>query len=90
VLSLERLFRLELEFNRRLRTEAPGMASVPGLHTSYALQSGYELLIRATGTVSAGDIESLRERLALAGDPRDVLAACDSLKQLLGIRLLDP
>jgi hypothetical protein len=33
--------------------------------------------------------EALRERLALAGDTRDILKAGDSLKQLLGINLLD-
>jgi len=43
----------------------------------------------------AGDMVSenhsrLRERLTLAGDTRDLLAARDSLKQLLGIQLLDP
>ena len=57
---LERLFRLELEFHRRLRTEAPGTADASGLHTSYALQSGYEPLIRAVGTATAQDIERLR------------------------------
>ena len=86
---LERLFRLETEFHRRLRTEAPGTADARALHTSYALQAGYELLIRALGTVTAEDIERLHDRLALANDPRDVLAARDSLKQLLGIHPLD-
>ena len=82
---LERLFRLELEFHRRLRTEAPGTADARALHTSYALQSGYEPLIRAAGAVTARDVERLHERLTLAGDPRDVLATRDSLKRLLGI-----
>ena len=44
---LERLFRLEVEFHRRLRTDAPGTVDVAGLHTSYALQSGYEPLIQS-------------------------------------------
>ena len=57
---LEKLFRLELEFHRRLRTAAPG-------------------------TVTARQIEQLRERLTLASDTRDLLAAHDSLKQLLGL-----
>jgi hypothetical protein len=30
------------------------------------------------------------DRIALAADTRDLLAARDSLKQLLGIRLLEP
>ena len=87
---LEMLFRLEIEFHRRLRTAAPGTAEARSLHTSYALQSGYEQLIRAVGTVTAWQIDQLRERLTLAGDTRDLLAARDSLQQFLGIQLLDP
>jgi hypothetical protein len=33
---LEKRFRLELEFHRRLRTQAPGTADASSLHTSYA------------------------------------------------------
>jgi len=40
--------------------------------------------------ISLQDVETLRERLFPASDPRNVLAARDSLKQLLGLRLLDP
>jgi hypothetical protein len=86
---LETLFRLEIEFHRRLRTEAPGTVDARALHTSYALQCRYEPLLRAVGPVTSQDIQRLRERLALAGDTRDVLAAHDSLKQLLGIELLE-
>jgi hypothetical protein len=82
---LERLFRLEIEFHRRLRTQAPGTVDTSALHTSYALQSGYEPLIGAVGTVTARDLDRLRARLATAGDPRDVLAARDSLERLLGL-----
>jgi hypothetical protein len=82
---LERLFRLEIEFHRRLRTEAPGTLDARALHTSYALQSGYEPLLRAAGAVTVGDVERLHGRLSMAGDARDVLAARDSLKRLLGI-----
>ena len=85
MVPLERLFRLEIEFHRRLRTEATGTVDARALHTSYALQSGYEPLMRATGTVSVRDIESLHARLTMAGDARDVLAARDSLSQLFGI-----
>jgi hypothetical protein len=85
---LERLFRLEIDFHRRLRTEAPGTADARALHTSYALQSGYEPLIRSAGAATAQDIERLHHRLTLAGDPRDILAARDSLRQLLGLPLL--
>ncbi len=86
---LETLFRLEIEFHRRLRTLAPSTPDASSLHTSYALQSGYEHLIRAVGPAAAQDIESLRERLTLAADARDLLATRDSLKQLLGLRPLD-
>jgi hypothetical protein len=86
---LEKLYRLEIEFHRRLRTQAPGTADARALHTSYALQSGYEPLLRALGPVTAQDIDQLRNRLTLAGDARDVLAACNSLKQLLSLSQLD-
>ena len=77
---LEKLFRLEIEFHRRLRTQTPGTADARALHTSYALQAGYEPLIRQLGSVTAQDVERLHARLALAGDPRDLLAVRDSLK----------
>lgn len=82
---LEKLFRLEIDFHRRLRTQALGTADARALHTSYALQSGYEALIRAAGLVTAQDVELLHARLALAGTAGDVCAARDSLKQLLGL-----
>jgi len=85
---LEKLFRLELEYHRRLRTAAPGLIDASGLHTSYALQTGCEQLIPAIGPVTAPQIEQLRERFLLTGDNRDLLAARDSVKQLLGIHLL--
>jgi hypothetical protein len=85
---LERLYRLEIEFHRQLRTSAADEAHAAGLHTSYALQCGYEQRISDAGTVAAPEIDSLRQRLAMAGDTRDVLAASDSLKRLLGIRLM--
>jgi hypothetical protein len=82
---LEKLFRLEMEFHRRLRTQMLGYAETAGLHTSYALQSGYESLIRAIDSMTALDIERVRERLGGSADARDVVAARDSLEQLLGI-----
>ena len=82
---LETLFRLEIEFHRRLRTEAPGTEDSRALHTSYALHAGYERLIRSIGPITAQDVDRLQARLALAGDPRDVLAARDSLKDVLGL-----
>jgi len=90
VSPLEQLFRLEIEFHRCLRTQAPGTGDANSVHASYALQSGYERLLCSLGHVAARDVETLRERLTLAGDARDVLAARDSLKYLLGLRLLGP
>ena len=74
-------FRLEIEFHRRLRTQAPGTADVRALHTSYALQAGYEALIGAVGTVTPREFERLHARLAQTGDARDILApeTCDRL-----------
>jgi hypothetical protein len=83
---LERLFRLEMEFHRKLRTEIFGVAEISGLHTSYALQSGYESLIGAVNSATADDIERMRGRLGRSADLRDLRAAGNSLKQLLGIR----
>jgi hypothetical protein len=86
---LKQLFRLEIEFHHRLRTQVLGTGDAASPHTSYALQSGYEPLPRDLGPITFHDIESLRERLTLSANPRDVLPARDSLKQLLGLHLLD-
>jgi hypothetical protein len=82
---LESLFRLEIEFYRRVRVLRAGIIDAGSLHTSYALQTGYDALLHALGPVTARDIEHLRDRLALAADSRDILAARDSLKQILGL-----
>ena len=82
---LEKLFGLEMEFHRRLRSQAPRTVDATALHTSHALQSGYEPLIRAAGHITADDIELIRQRQALVADLRDLLPARDSLRQLLGI-----
>jgi hypothetical protein len=87
---LEQLFCLEIEFHRRVRTQSSGSGEVVSLHTNYAVQSGYEPLLGSLGSITTGDVESIRERLTLSADARDLLAARDSLKQLLGIRLIEP
>jgi len=53
------------------------------VHTSYALQAGYEPLLRSIGGVAAADVEALAGKLAPAGDARDVLRARDSIIGLL-------
>lgn len=83
---LESLFRLEVEFHRRVRALPPGVIEAGSLHTSYALQTGYESLLLDLGAVTAQDIECLCERFVCVADPCDVRAAGDSLQQLLGIR----
>jgi hypothetical protein len=84
---LERFFVLEVEFHRKLRAAAAAddVDEAAALHTSYALQSGYEWLLRSMGPVTVEDIERLAARSALARDARDVLAARDSLIRLLGL-----
>jgi hypothetical protein len=82
--SLETLFRLELEFHRTLRTVTPGQDD-GNLHTSYALQSGYDQLLVAIPVVTDRQLEQLRDRFLLATDYRDVLAAHESVTQLLGL-----
>jgi hypothetical protein len=82
---LEQLVALEIEYHRKLRAERLGTADAAALHTSYALQTGYEPLLRRVGRVSIQDIERLAERYTLRGDPKDVLNARDSLSRLLGL-----
>ena len=82
---LDQLFALEIEFHRKLRCDAPGTQDATALHTSYALQAGYERLLRRLGRVTAQDLQRAGDRHALAGDVRDVLAARDALTQMLGL-----
>ena len=46
-------FCLEIEFHRRLRSLALGMSADSGLHTSYAIQAGYEQLLQTIGRVGS-------------------------------------
>jgi hypothetical protein len=58
--AVEELFALEIEFHRKLRMSDPRPTDITGLHTSYALQAGYEQLIRDAGDVTG-------ERLRMTG-----------------------
>jgi hypothetical protein len=89
VTPLEKLFALEIEYHRLLRAASVDSADTAAVHTSYALQSGYEPLMRSVGYVTNGDIERLMTRFALACDARDVLNARDSLTNLFGVRPID-
>jgi hypothetical protein len=82
---LERLFVLELEYQRLLRCDAPGTPEATAIHTSYALQSGYEPLLRSVGHVTAQELDKLCSRYTATGDIRNVLAARNSLRTLLGL-----
>ncbi len=82
---LESLFRLEIEFHRCLRALPTDPLGTAGLHTSYALQAGYEPLLFSLGTVTARDLDQLQSQLLITAETRDVAAAASSLKQLLGI-----
>ncbi len=82
---LESLFRLEIEFHRCLRTLPTNPFGTTGLHTSYALQAGYEPLLSRLGTVTARELDQLQSQLSITSETRDVRAAATSLKQLLGI-----
>jgi hypothetical protein len=89
VTPVEQLFLHELEYHRQLRTVGATHADAAAAHTSYALQHGYEELMRESGTTTGHQVEGLAARFTFAGDTRDVLAARDSLKTLLGIPLLE-
>jgi hypothetical protein len=82
---LERLFSLEVEFYRTLRAGALNPLEGASVHTSFALQNGYESLLLAAGRVTAAQVEAMRTKHLLTEDVRDVLAARDSLNRLLGI-----
>jgi hypothetical protein len=83
--ALDQLFALEVEFQRRLRIQAPGWAEAGSIHTSYAIQSGYERLLQQVARPSARNVDQLVERSALMGDRRDAVAAGELLKEILGL-----
>jgi hypothetical protein len=83
---LEELFRCELEFHRRVRCEARGLPEdAAAAREAFGVVHGYAELIQAVAGATAKEIELMREKLSLVGDPRDVLAASDSVKQILGL-----
>jgi hypothetical protein len=83
--SQERLFALEMEFHRRLRQSCTGEAEDSEVHTSWAVGMGYEALIARSGAVTAEEVVRMAQRMMALGDPRDVMAARDSVMRLLGI-----
>ena len=47
-------------------------------------------LLRSLGPITAGDVDTLGNRVLLAGGPRDILAARDSVKEILGLSCPSP
>ena len=82
----ERLLAFEMEFRRRLREASPGREDDGDMHTSWAMAMGYEMLISQARGSTAAEIVRLSQRMLALGDQRDVMAARDSVMQLLGIR----
>jgi hypothetical protein len=80
---LDNLYSLEIEFHRRFRMEAINAVEAWSIHTSYALQHGYELLLRTVGTVDSAELAKVKDRMIGMSDPRDVQAAFRSLQQLI-------
>jgi hypothetical protein len=81
--ALERLFLFEVEFHRHLRETHAPFVEAKAIHTSWALESGYERLMAEAAPVSTSEVEKLAQRHLCAGDPRDILAARDSVQGLL-------
>lgn len=79
--SLEQLFRHEIEF-ARLARQSP---NVEAPRASWAIGHDYEALLRNIGETTAPDLDALMQRILLAGDPRDVTRARDSLCGILGL-----
>jgi len=86
--AVETLFRHEVRFFEQVRQSFRTREALES-HTSFALHHGYEELIRAAAGTSGREVERLVVRLTFIGDTRDVLAARDSVKSILGISPLD-
>ena len=55
------------------------------VHTSDALQHGYEPLLRTVGIVDRPSLAETRDRRKGMGDPRDVQAAYHSLRHFIAV-----
>lgn len=86
--AVETLFRHEVRFFEQVRQSSRTNEALES-HTSFALHHGYEELIRAAVGTTGREVERLAVRLTFIGDTRDVLAARDSVKSILGISPLD-
>lgn len=82
---LDHLYSLEIEFHRRFREEAINAVEAWNIHTSYALQHGYEPLLLTIGTVDSAALATAKDRIIGMSDPRNVQAAFHFLRQLVVI-----
>ena len=80
---LDHLYSLEIEFHRRFREEAINAVEAWSIHTSYALQHGYERCCGTVGTVDSAELAKAKDRMMGMSDPRDVQSAFQSLRQLV-------
>jgi hypothetical protein len=82
--ALLALFGHEIEFHRLARASGLGVQDRERQHGVYALRRGYEPLLAAAEGVTAAAVRRFGEQLLSSGDPRDILAARDSVLRLLG------
>ena len=80
---IEKLYSLEIEFHRLFRLQGANPAEAWAVHTSYALQNGYEVLLRTAGAVDDQTLILVKDRVAQGRHPHDVAAAYQSLRQLV-------
>ncbi|ODU00546.1 MAG: hypothetical protein ABS79_03140 [Planctomycetes bacterium SCN 63-9] len=80
---LEQLYRLEMEFHRLTEAQSISELEAESIHTSYALQQGYEPLLRTVGVVDTASLAATKDRMAGLYGPRRAEAAFRFLRQLL-------
>jgi hypothetical protein len=83
--AVQALLGHEIEYNRLARVAGLGSHERQRQHADFALRRNYEPLMAAAVGVDAAAVRRIAEQLLSAGDPRDVLAARDSLLRLLGL-----
>jgi hypothetical protein len=83
IIALDQLYNLESAFYRRFRATATSYVESASIHTSYALQHGYEPLLLAIVAVDPAALARAKDPQIESGDPRDVLVAFNSLRSLV-------
>ena len=81
--ALQRLFVLEIQFQRRLRE---AQVCDPNVHRSvWESTMGYACLANELVGLDIQQLDRFMGRMLLAGDPRDVLKARDAVAGFLGL-----